>query len=891
MVSLVVSASIMSRRGRRCHRPGYLGSVSVSPLAYPSHWEADVLLTDGSAASIRPLRLADRELLVNFLSAASDRSLYYRFFSVRPQLGEAEITRLLDVDHDERVALVATRRGAILGVGRYARTSPGGSEAEVAFMVRDDLQGKGLGSVLLEHLAQCARERGVRRFAAEVLPENTGMVRVFADAGFAQERETADGVVEVSMRIDATQRSREVVNAREHVAESRSIRRFLSPRSVAVLGPPGGSAARTSVERILGGGFTGEARCVPDTESGWMADLVVVTGDSDAALTEVERAGEAGAVGVVVPSAGFAEQGGSGRARQQALVRLARQYGMRVLGPHCFGFINTDPAVRLNAARSDAVPRAGNVGIFSQSGELGSDILARCVTTGLGISTFVSAGNRADISANDLMQFWDDDPRTHVVALHLESVGNPVKFARIARRVTRRKPVVAVRSGLSAQRVPLGHAIDPLALPAAAVDDIFDSAGVVTVDTVGELLDVALVLGSQPHPAGDRVAVVSDSDALAVLAADAVIGRGLILSAGGWTEASLPIEEQLRLCLDGEKADAVVVALGAVDGERSSGLLDMATAMARDVGVPMLVSLSGVLGVTAPVSAPVFDAPDRAVRALTVAVRAVEHTRRAVPTSSRLDGVDVPAARRAVSRADDDSWTRVLGAAGIPVLPRRRVDTLVAAQAALDDLGRHGGSRSTDFPGEAGRAERAEVVLKATNPSLRGRPTMAAVRRHIGTAEQMAHAWESLAESLANGPDPALVVQRMAEPGVPVRILVSTDAAFGPVMSVGIAGPMRELAGDVTYVLPPLTPDDARRALHRLRSLPLLTGYRGVPGVSLDPLIDVMLRVAEVAAEIPEIHTLDLDPVLVGRSGAVVLGVSGLAGEPQRRLDGVIRQL
>ncbi|MBX6769173.1 MAG: CoA-binding protein, partial [Actinomadura rubrobrunea] len=398
-------------------------------------------------------------------------------------------------------------------------------------------------AVLLEHIAAAARERGVRRFVASVLPENRRMTRVFREAGYRAEQRFEEGVIELVLDLEPTETSVEVMAAREHRAESRSIQRLLFPRSVAVIGASRAehSVGRTVLRNLLHGDFSGPVYPVHPTATAVAGvrayasvldipdevDLAVVAVRADAVHEVVQQCAGKGVHGLVVVSSGFGETGPEGRERQEELVRLARAYGMRVVGPNCLGIANTDPDVRLNATLAPTMPGRGPVGFFSQSGALGIAILQRTAERGLGLSTFVSAGNRADVSGNDLLQYWEEDPATKAVLLYLESLGNPRKFARLARRLSRRKPIVAVKSGRSTQGVPLGHAARALTLPDHAVSALFAQAGVIRVENLAELFDVAQLLAYQPLPAGDRIAIIDNSDSLRLLAQDAAIAHGL----------------------------------------------------------------------------------------------------------------------------------------------------------------------------------------------------------------------------------------------------------------------------------------------------------------------------------------------------------------------------
>ncbi|EFL22729.1 GNAT family acetyltransferase [Streptomyces himastatinicus ATCC 53653] len=512
--------------------------------AYPTHWEADVVLRDGGTAQIRPITPDDAQRLVSFYEHVSDESKYYRFFAPYPRLSDRDVHRFTHHDYVDRVGLAATVGGEFIATVRYDRIDENGlpahlpppgegdagrapaDEAEVAFLVQDAHQGRGVASALLEHIGAVARERGIRRFAAEVLPANTKMIKVFTDAGYTQKRSFDDGVVRLEFDLEPTDRSVAVMRAREQRAEARSVQRLLTPGSVAVIGTgraPGG-VGRTVLRNLLDAGFTGRVHAVnhafpedwtrlePDgvpahrslREVDGPVDLAVVAVPAAQVPAVVADCGDHGVQGLVVLSAGYAESGPEGRDRQRDLVRQARTYGMRVIGPNAFGIINTAEGVRLNASLSPRLPVPGRIGLFTQSGAIGIALLSGLHRRGagvtrptgtegtaglaglagmVGLSTFVSTGNRADVSGNDLLQYWYEDPETDVALMYLESIGNPRKFTRLARRTAAVKPVVVVKGARHSGSAPTGHAVPTTRIPDATVSDLLRQAGVLRVDT------------------------------------------------------------------------------------------------------------------------------------------------------------------------------------------------------------------------------------------------------------------------------------------------------------------------------------------------------------------------------------------------------------------------
>ncbi|MFF7359667.1 GNAT family N-acetyltransferase [Streptomyces sp. NPDC008125] len=566
--------------------------------AYPDHWEADVVLRDGGTARIGPITPDDAGRLVSFFEQVSDESKYYRFFAPYPRLSDRDVHRFTHHDYVDRVGLAATVGGEFIATVRFDRIDDRGrpasapaDEAEVAFLVQDAHQGRGVASVLLEHIAAVARERGIRRFAAEVLPANTKMIKVFRDAGYTQQRSFEDGSVHLTLDIEPTAESLAVQRAREQRAEARSVQRLMAPASVAVVGTgraPGG-VGRTVLRNLRHSGFTGRLYAVnhafapeqagvdgvPAHRSvgsiGEPVDLAVLAVPAERVPEAVADCGEHGVRGLVVLSADYAERGAEGRERQRALLRQARSYGMRIIGPNAFGVINTSDAVRMNASLAPESPAPGRIGLFTQSGAIGIALLSGLHRRGAALSTFISAGNRADISGNDFLQYWFDDPDTDVALLYLESLGNPRKFTRLARRTAAVKPVVVVKGARHSGATPPGHAVPVSRIPDATVSALMRQAGVILVNTVTEMIDAALLLADQPLPAGPRVAILGNSESLGLLTYDACLTEGLrprpprdLTTAAGPADFRVALAEALA----DPACDAVIVtAIPLVGGE------------------------------------------------------------------------------------------------------------------------------------------------------------------------------------------------------------------------------------------------------------------------------------------------------------------------------------
>ncbi len=885
--------------------------------AYPAHWEADVVLSDGATAHVRPITPEDADRMVAFYARVSDRSKYYRFFAPYPELSDRDVHRFTHVDHVDRVAFIVLVGDEMIGVGRYDRVDA--TDAEVAFLIEDAHQGRGLGSVLLEHLAQAGREHGIRRFVADTLPNNRRMIQVFQDAGYTVHNAFEEGVVHLEFPIDPTESSVKVMRSREHRAEAASVARLLTPRSVAVVGAGRrrGSVGHTVVRNLLMAGFTGPIYPVnphavavagvpayPDVDAlPGDVDLAVLAVSADVVPDVVPACARKGVHGLVVVSRGFAESGAEGWQRQRELVRLARSNGMRVVGPNCLGVLNTDPEVSLNASLSPQTPLRGRSGFFSQSGALGIALVDQMVRRGLGLSTFVSAGNRADVSGNDLMQYWADDEATDVVLLYLESIGNPRKFSRVARGLARRKPVVAVKTGGSAQRVPLGHAVQPTDAPPEAIEAMFRQSGVISVETLAEMFDVAEVLAHQPLPGGPRVAVVGNSDALGLLTAAAAQARGLVLAGDpvdlGPEAGAADYERALAGPLADPGVDSIVVLFAPTLGSTGEDVARVIAEVARRRARPVVTTFLGRavaawdgdaqgprdFGMLAG-TVPAFPTPEEAVRALAHATTYASWRAAGSGEVPRVEGIDAKAAGRLVHARlestpgggdlDGADVHALLEAYGVPVLPLRLVEDLDEALAAGSDLGWVHGE---------------EVVLKATAEHLRYQPDLSDVWRSISGPDSMRAAWARLLES-AGPPEVArYVVQPMAPSGVPVEVRGIEDPSFGPLVSVGLAGVPTVLLGDRAWRIPPLTDVDVHNMIREVRAAPLLLGWRGRAAADVDALEDLLHRVSCLTDDLPEVSALTLEPVLVGTSGLTVVGARMRLSPPQSRSDWFTRRL
>ena len=853
----------------------------------------DVILRDGTTLRLQAPGRADAEELLAFFSRLSERSRYLRFHGF-PALTPELVANVLEPDWDERGALVGWLDGRVVALANYVRLRDRRA-AEVAFTVEDAYQGRGIGTRLLERLAASAAANGIEEFVAEVLPDNRGMLSVFRDAGFDIARELAGGEVEVRFPIAPTAAYAERVATRDHVAVQASLQPFFAPRSVAVIGA---SARRGSIggelfRNILAADFTGAAYpvnrggepvagvraftsvgAVPDD-----VDLAVISLPGALVVAAAADALDAGVRALCVISAGFAETGAEGRARQDELLALVRAHGARLVGPNCLGIASA--AVRLNATFAPRAFPTGPIGFSSQSGALGLAMLERAESRGLGLSAFVSIGNKADVSSNDLLEWWEDDEQTKLVMLYLESFGNPRAFARIARRVARTKPILAMKSGTTraGMRAASSHTA-ALAGSETAVDALFRQAGVIRTRTLDELVDVASLLSAQPVPHGRRVAILTNAGGLGILCADACDAAGLELAAladttrerlagvlpaeaslgnpvdmlGGATERSY--REALPVVLQDPNVDAVIVifvpVVGIDEAEVGAAISRGATAAGEK---PVLCTFLSARGappeLRGAANVPSFSYPEAAARALGRAAERGEWLHRPAGTLPHPE-VDARTAARVIDDVlgdREEAWldppqTRaLLDAYGIPLVPERVARTADDAVAAARELG---------FP----------VVVKTATAG-------AHKTESGGVALNLAD--EAAVRSAAERIGLPVLVQPMVRGGAELLAGVVQDPVFGPLVAFGPGGVFAELIGQAQFQLAPLTDLDARELLRGGKAGRLVAGFRGNPPADENALVDLLERLSVLAHEHPEIAELDLNPVLALPDRAVAV--------------------
>ena len=883
--------------------------------AYPSQYETEVLLKDGSRMLLRPIRQDDTERWLAFYQRQSEQTKYLRFQRDPGEMGLEDARRFCTVDYKNTFALVGEvqigQRREIIAIGRYYRL-PNKRSARVVFAIEDAYHGKGIGTRLIEWLANAARDNGIAFFEGDVLAENERMMAVLKDYGFHIDSELKGGVYHVTIPIARSRRVERKEAERERLSTVASIRHVLAPRSVAVIGASRqpGSLGQLVFQNIMEGGFTGVVYPVNPKADAIMAvkaypSILDVPGDVDLAVIIVptplvakvaDECGQKGVRAIIVITDGFRERGPEGAAREEELRDIALGHGMRLVGPNCMGLINTDPEVRLNASFSSIYPPRGNVAFLSQSGAMGLVILEYANELNMGISGFVSVGNRADISSNDLLQYWEDDPATRVILLYLESFGNPRRFSRIAKRVSSRKPIVVVKGGstLVGSRAASSHT-GALATPEVVSDALFRQAGIIRVDSIGELFDVATLLSHQPLPKGKRLVIVTNGGGPGILAADASEQRGLTLPELSSATAnklrplikrdirvSNPLdltgsvtpeefEGSLRIMVEDDNVDAVLVVFvpaAVVDSALVEEYIRRVSPLYQRRGKPLLACFMGQRGFKARLGkagsyVPCYPFPEDAVSAL---ARAVEYRelrekpRGAVP---RIKGIRRERARHIIEKAmgqnkqrpfwlPTDKIVELLDCYGI-----RIVGTTVARSA--DEAASL--AAKTGFP----------AVVKLNSSTITHKTDVGGVMLDLNSEGEVRGAFKAIKDKLtAIGRESEMegvAVQRMITGGVEIIAGVTQDPTFGPLIMFGLGGVQAELLKDIVLRLHPLTELDASEMVSSIKMARIFEGFRGAPPSDVQAAQDLLLRLSAMVEDIPQIAELDFNPVKVMAKG------------------------
>jgi acyl-CoA synthetase (NDP forming)/GNAT superfamily N-acetyltransferase len=835
-------------------------------------WASTVVLGDGDTAVIRPITPADAAALGAFHQRQSADSRYLRFFSPKPELSQVELERFTNVDFVGRAAFVVEQHGEFIAWASYERWK-NRDDAEVAFMVDDQHHSKGIASLLLEHLAAVARSNGLRRFNAQTLSDNRSMLAVFAKAGWPVHRKFDSGVVDIEFPLDETAEFIDSMERREQRADSAAIARLLLPTSIAVIGAsdttgsvghelwtnvtsgPQRRVYPVNARHTTIGGVQAYASVTDIPEDVGLAVIAVPIESLPATIEECIEKRVRGAV--VVTSADGAELD------MNALVSHARHNGLRIIGPTSMGIASPRTEVALQAALVDVTLPGGNVAISMQSGSLGSSLLRLADQLQLGLSWFVSLGDKSDVSANDLLQFWEDDEATKVIGLYTESLGNPRKFARIARRVSMNRPIVAVRTGAASVGV--------------ANEALYRETGVIEVPTVSVLLDTVRVLSTQPSMAGNRVAVLTNARSPGVLASATLAAAGLEVvdqpSGLRWDARSIDYEQALEAALADVHVDAVLVIhappVESAVGEPTMAIERACAGAAKPVVAVMLGALDGPLQPGS--SIPAFAFPEQAAAVLgRLAAWSVwranlhDHGDAHVP-----EPIDMGAADDVISQhLDEGTMTAsairtLLGSYTISMPATVQVPSLEAVSAA-DHVG---------YP----------VAVKARRRQV-GQTVEAGVALDLRHGTEVAEAVAIMCAHLGDGAD-EVIVQRMVSPGVDVRMRVSVDARIGPVLTFGLGGAQADLIGDISSRLAPVTSAAARAMVSETRAAAALDES------ATDAVVDLLMRVGQLVTDHPQITTLDLNPVIVTTDrcwvvdATIRLEAPTRPGHPTRRLE------
>ena len=869
-------------------------------------YTTDAVLRDGRTVHLRPIRPDDADALWEMWQRLSPETIRLRFFGPR-KMDREGINIFTDVDMQDRFAVVAETGGRIVGVSRFDRLEEDPATAEFAVVVEDAEQGRGIGTALLRALVEPAADLGITRFEGDVLRENAKMLKMMRDAGLEPAFRDYGSVVHTEFRATPTEAFLSSVDEQDRQAAIAALSSVLAPASVAVVGASRDprSIGGLVFDNLLRGRFSGPVYPVNPTAEHVQSvaayptlahcptvpELAIVCVPAPHVEGVVEEAGRVGTKAAVIVSAGFAEIGERGLERERSLMEVARRHGIRIVGPNCMGVLNASADVRMNATFSQVFPPAGEVAFLSQSGALGLAILSAANRLNVGLSTFASVGNKPDLSGNDFLQYWESDADTSVILLYLESFGNPRKFGRLARRIGRSKPIVAVKSGRSQAGVRAASShTGALAAGDVAVEALFRQAGVVRVDTLEEMFDVATVLASQPAPAGKGVAILTNGGGPGILAADACEAHGLSvpeLSAQTLArlEEFLPAEAGIRNPVDmiaSATAEGYGRAMRVLAEDPSIDMLLVifippVITRAEDVAHEM-VAAQRAIGDAIPIVSvfmseipvpdelrkariPAFPFPEAAAKALGRAGRYGEWLARPLGHVCEIDDADEDTARQIVAEAlaegREQAWLgaeqteRLLRAFGISTARGCVVHSPDDAAAAQEELG-------------------GPVAVKAAAPVHK--TELGGVRLGLARPEQVADAVRQIRGDLeaagrADVVEHGFLVQEMVGDGVEMVVGVTHDPTFGPLLMAGMGGTLVELLKDVSVRIHPLTDLDVEEMLTSLRGFPLLTGYRGSDPVDVTALKTLLFRLSALVEAVPEIDQLDLNPVFVRQRG------------------------
>lgn len=829
---------------------------------------------------IRPIKPSDADGIQHLFELLSPESVYLRFFTPLPRLSEAMLSRFVNVDYVDRMALVAVLGEDIIAVARYDRI-PGSASAEVAFLVVDSHQGRGLATTMLEYLAAVAKDAGISRFVADTLPENSKMLRVFHDAGFKDKRAFQDGVVKVSFNIAPTHSSQEAMHRRERLAVSRSVARILAPRTVAVVGASRvlGSVGNLILRNILDSNFQGTVypinpnaeavggvKAYPDIRSlPENIDLAVLAVGAEHVPEVIKDAAEKHAGGVVIISAGFSDMSLEGANLESEVVTIARRHGMRVVGPASMGLANLSPAVSLNATLSPLAPLAGSAALHAQSGPLSLAILEEARRRGLGISSFVSSGNKADISGNDLLHYWEEDPQTTVIMLYIEDFGNPRTFARVARRVSASKPIIAVKAKnyRGGQRNSTSGSTDLGALTNdMAVEALFERTGVIRVDTLEQLFEQAHAMVSQPLPAGPRVGILSNTGGPAPLCVDACQAVGLEIP-----QLSPTLQDSLREVLPPDARVANPVELSPAASPADFGTALSKLLLSPEIDAAIVLYIPTVVGTA--------ESPSTLERPSGGGGKLRGTPEITVDFAAEIAHAIARAAIQNDSHHPKPVLANFLSLPGVsPALaqPTRSVPSFAFPESAAIALG-----RMLDYQRWSSKEVGTPIPYKSNNPeavehliSQELRDGFGPSGSEVGQSKKASSKFVATLLShygLSLLPENDISSLLLSTPAARLRLSVFHDLVFGPFISLGLSGEIADLVGRQSITALPQSDLEAWEIVERMPGAKILTGYRSLPPLNRESLADVVMRVSKMSEDIFEIARIDIDPLVVTAEG------------------------
>ncbi len=873
-----------------------------------------VVLRDGSAMAFRPITKEDARAWLDFYHRLSDRPESLRLQRVPFSISMEDAQRYCDIDYVNQFALVAEvregREKYIVAVGRYTRMLDSRT-AEMSLIVLASYQQKGIGTKLIEYLAAAARKQGIEFFETRIPQDNTAMLSVFRSYGFPMKQWLERDVYRVSFSLKRSPQIDEKKDERTAQATHKSLDYILKPHSVAVIGASNrpGAMGQLILQSMLQCGFQGPVYPINANYDTIMSvpaypsvlavpgdvDLAVIAAPSAQILNIVDECGRKKVKGIIVIADGFREKDERGALLEKEMVDAAFSYGMRIIGPNCMGAINNDPQVKLNATFAPVAPVPGNIAFVSQSGAVGLGVLEYANNMGLGLSYYVSIGNRADIASTDLLLYWENDPAVRVILLYLESYDDPELFVRVARRVSRSKPVLAIKGGSTPEgsRATRSHtgAMSTSSMVSAA---LLREAGIVAVNTINELFESAVLLANQPVPRGRNVAVLSSGGGPGILAADACARNGLKLpELSSATLARIksvikrdininnPIdltagvspeefESALKILAEDQDFDSIITIYIPPAGLDSSAIekaIGRAAPVARQHGKTLLASFVGTVLAKGKQMGdsfiPYYLFPEEAVQALANAVKYHEINNQTTGRLPDFPDIDRDQARRLFREILAQKDEAPLWLAASDIYQIFKCYGINFAENAL--------AASPEEAAEIAARIGYPVVMKLNSSTITHKSDVGGVVTNIKNQDELYRAYAAIKTSLARiGKEremQGVMVQRQVAEGVEAIVGVNRDPLLGHLVMFGLGGVLAELIQDTALKLLPLTDVKVKDLINSVKLSRLLRGYRGMTAYDTQSLEQLLLRVSLLVGDFPQIAEMDLNPVKIQTGG------------------------